>query len=395
MTYNKSVADHIWWPTADQHNEMISLLVTADPTEAIMWNSISLQAAGSGNDFADISAVNIWLDNNDDAVVDAGDTLIGTGTYPVDNGLANIGLTAPQLIPAGGSVKVLVSYTMTAAAAFGGAYGFDVTAASGTGQISGALIAATVMPSPLRSAKKIASTAPIKIGPAKRLPPGAPFLLVDKEITADFLPPTMPAPWNWFYIEEPDRSSGIGVIGGLTGPLHVGDRISIMGVTTLVNASELMVTPSYIEVTYHDPAVRALAMNSRSTGGGVFGLQPAVVNEAWFDPPSYAVGLNNIGMLIRTCGRVTGSGGVSLGGTSWVDVVWLYDGFALHDGYTTTMEDHSLGIAVAMPPDAPGLIDGYWMVTGILKATANPAGNPIRLLVPRSYSEMTECPSPW
>ena len=392
VTYNRIVADHIWWPTPDEDNEMISLTVAADPTEAIAWNSIRLQALGSGNDATDIAAANLWLDNNNDAIVDPADSLIGTGVYATDNGILTIPLLSAQLIPAGSSVSVLVSYTMSPTAAYGSNYQFDVTSVIGAGQTSGAVISAMIAPTPLRSALKTASTAPIKIGDAKKLPAGTGFLLVDKEITADFMAPTWPHPWNWFYIEEPDRSQGIGVIGGLTGPLHVGDRVMIMGTTSLVNGCELMISPTLIYVTHHAPSVLPMAMNTRATGGALFGLQPAVADNATMIPVFWSHGLNNVGMLIRTCGQITGSGGVNIGGGSMVDVVWLDDGAALKDGYTTTGGDLSQGVAVVVPSGAPAPLSGYYMVNGILRAIPDPMGNPVRLLVPRDYAnDMTPC----
>lgn len=386
VTYHKMIADHFWWPTADQDNEMVSLLVGADPLEDILWNSITLQASGSGNDATDIAAVKVWLDNNGDAVVDPGDTFLGSGSYATDNGAVTIGLTSPQLIAAGTSIKVLISYTMTAAATWGKSYQFIVTAASGIGQTSGLIVGAVITPSPLTSAKKIVGLKPISIGIAKRLPIGQPFLLVDKEITADFMAPTWPTPWQWFYIEEPDRSSGIGVIGGLPGPLHIGDRVSVLGTTTLVNGTELMVAPTTILVTPHDPTVTALGMNNKWTGGGYFGGQPAVLDDAWATSIKFSCGLNNVGSLIRTWGKVTGYGGVTLGGGNWVDVTWIDDGTGLFDGYYTTTQKRSLGIAVVTPKGIAIPLDGYYGVTGILRAIQNPFGNPVRLLVPRDFT---------
>lgn len=396
VTYNKLIADHIWWPSTDPYNEMASLLVTADPTEAILWNSIDLQAFGSGNDALDIASVDVWLDGDNDGAVGLADTPIGSGVYAVDNGLLSIALSSPQVIPAGGSVPVVISYTMGPAPSFGSRYGFDVTAALGTGQTSGAIIAAAITPTPLRSATKTASTPPIKIGPAKQLPVGTPFLLVDKEITADFLPPTWPNPWNWWYIEEPDRSSGIGVIGGLTGPLHVGDRVTVMGACTLVNGAELMITPIHVAVTYHDATVGVLGMNGKATGGAAFGGQPGLLDDAWAIPVSWSHGLNNVGMLMRIYGGITGSGSVSLGGGNLVDVVWIDDGSKLHDGYNTTLPGgHSQGIAVVVPTGTPVVPSGYWMMQGILRAVANPLGSPVRLLVPRSFAtDMIPDPGP-
>ena len=393
---NIAIADHFWWPSSDPDNEMISIIVGADPTEDIMWNTILLQASGSGNDAADISAVNVWLDNDNDAKVSPADTLIGTGTYPTDNGIAAISLSSPQLILAGTSVNVVISYTMSAAASLGSTYQFDVSGAKGMGQISGLPVGVIISPSPLLSARKIVGLPPITIGEAKKLPVGTQFMLLDKEITADFLPPTWPSPWTWFYIEEPTRASGIGVIGGLTGPLNIGDKVSLTGIATLVNSAELMISPIDILVTSGTPSVMPVGMNNKWTGGGAFGEQPGVIDNAWTSPTTPSYGLNSVGKLIRTWGTVTGYGGITLDGTNMVDVFWMDDGSALADGYLTTAGAQSLGIAVVTPNGIPASPTGYWGVTGIMRTILNPAGDVVRLLVPRDYAnDMTDfTPSP-
>ena len=62
---NHPIPDHYWWDDpADQDNEMISLWVITDAVEAVSWDSVTLQASGTGNDAADIAAINVWLDND-------------------------------------------------------------------------------------------------------------------------------------------------------------------------------------------------------------------------------------------------------------------------------------------------------------------------------------------
>lgn len=397
---NHPIADHFWWQGGDPDNEMLSLMVCADPFEGVLWNSITLQASGTGNDATDITAVKVWLDNNNNAQVDPGDTLVGSGVYPVDNGTVTITLTPSPLIPAGGCVPALVSYTMGASGVWNRTYRFDVTGASGTGQASGAAVPVDIVPNPIPSAKKVVGIKPIPIALTKLPPVGTRVLVADKEITADFTQPAMPPPWNWFYIEETNRSAGIGVIQPLSaipGPLNVGDRVSVLGTTVLMHGgTELMIKADHVIITPHSPEVTPLGMSNRWTGGGAFGMQPAVVDNAIATGlPRLCAGLNNVGSLLRTWGRVTGYGGVTLGGGNWVDVFWMDDGSSLYDGYPTTTGTPSRGIAVALPSGATMPPTGYWAVTGILKAVPNPGGDPVRLLVPRDYAvDMTNYPMP-
>jgi len=396
---NVAIKDHFWWPGfVRRDNEMLSLKVVAGPPENTFWNSLTVAASGSGNDAFDIVSVDVWLDNDSDGVVDLGgatpDTLLGSGVYPVDNGSVNIAFAAPPLIPAGGSVAAIVSYQMSPAAPAGSTYYATASNATGSGQVTGA--AASIFSLPITGCKKVVGVAPISIGAAKRVPVGTLVLLESKEITADFLwLPTVP-PWNWFYIEEPDMIAGIGVIGGITGPLTIGDGISILGRTTLVNPApfdkaELMLNPVHI-LTWSKPRrVTPMGMNNLYSGAGDFSNQPPVFD----DQPNgvLAAGLSNVGMLIKTWGMITGYGGVYLGPgpTNWVDVFWLDDGSDLADGYPTTLGPLSEGIAVVTPRDWPNPTppSGFYDVTGILRAIQDPTGAPaVRLIVPRATTDL-------
>lgn len=384
---NIPLADHFWWRTdPDPYNEMASILALADPTEAIAWTSVTVQASGTGDDAADIAAVEVWQDNDNDGKVTPADVLLGAGTYPVDEGWLAVPLAPAPIIPPGGSVAAVVSYTMNPGAPIGRNYTVQVTGGSGIGQTSGVSVPVTLSPPPIQGAKKTVAPAPITIGEAKLLPVGSVVLLEGKEITANFLPPGWPTPWHWFYMEETDRSNGIGVATSMTGPVTIGGRVSVLGTTFLLNSAELMITPMEKLFTSGAALVTPLGMSNRWTGGGWFGAQPAVVDDASVTPARVSVGLNNVGCLIKTWGRVTGYGGVSLGGGNWVDVTWIDDGSNLADGYTTTAGTASVGIAVVTPMGISVPLTGYWSVTGILRTVQNPAGQPVRLLVPRDFA---------
>ena len=51
-------------------------------------SGLTLTASGTGNDLTGITSVNLYLDANQNGVIDGGDTLLGTATYTLDNGNA-------------------------------------------------------------------------------------------------------------------------------------------------------------------------------------------------------------------------------------------------------------------------------------------------------------------
>jgi hypothetical protein len=136
---------------------------------------------------------------------------------------------------------------------------------------------------------------------------------------------SMPA----FYVEQPDRASGIQCRGSLLDPGQTGIIYGTMdmidGERALVGAS--VIADSLTTATVPDP----LSMVNRSVGGGSAGLQQGV--SASTDP-------NNIGLLICTTGRVAfvgadyfylddGSGVVDRSGHTGVKV--LASGLSLPD----------------------------------------------------------------
>lgn len=397
---NIDIPDHFWWRgDPDPDNEMASLLGVADAVEGVFWNTITLTASGSGNDATDISAVNVWSDNDNDGKVTAADTLLGTGVYPVDDGTVTIALAPPPLIPAGGVVPIVVSYTMAPTAPVGASYQFTVSGASGTGQTSGASVPVVINPAGLSSARKYVGLKPISIGQAKKLPIGTQFLLDRKICTADFQ-----ASMGLFYIEEPNRSAGIGVNVSALGaaPVNIWNRVSVLGTCALINGTELVVVPHLIVVA---PGIAppmgsprfAVGMNNKWTGGGVFGGQPATYDEVWLNVQS--TGLNNVGMLVTTWGEV------SYHQTNYRlplmtpplaagDMFWINDGSNLRDGFMSATGGRLIGVACWLPSPYPGLpnVGEYWGVTGILRAIPSPLGfptvEPVRMLVPRMPSDI-------
>ncbi|MGH8103213.1 MAG: Ig-like domain-containing protein [bacterium] len=87
---------------------MLQLAMTALPVEDVHATRIQLTASGDGNDVSDISSVKVWLDANGNGQKDAGDSLLGSGTYTANNGAAAIALN--RTITKGTSESWLVTY---------------------------------------------------------------------------------------------------------------------------------------------------------------------------------------------------------------------------------------------------------------------------------------------
>ena len=391
------IRDHFWWPNPDPWNEMLQVTATADLTEPVRWDTITLQPGGTGDDALDISSVDIWMDNNGNGEVDPTDTLIVSSNYPADDTAVTINMTgylASVVIPPGGAISVLISYTMAPSASPPETFRFNVIAATGTGMNSGSPVEIRLIPDPIPSALKVVGVRPISIGQAKlAITPGS-VLLDGKVVTADFT-----GRMGLFYIEEEDRSSGIGVLCEPISPLLVGQKVSVYGRTILLypGGTEVVILPEYILPGQMTTKVPLVGTNNRNSGGSFFGQQMFVFDDVWNGKPS--AGLNNIGSLMKLWGRVTG---LDLNprwlpaGIPATPVIWLDDRSGLKDGTIDRLTGKpNIGVAVLLPPGMLPIEPGnpfYWTVTGILKDVPNmgwiiPA--PIRLLVPRSEMDFT------
>jgi hypothetical protein len=87
-------------------------------------NSVTLTASGSGNDASSVGAVSLYRDSNNNGIVDGGDTLLGTGVYPSDNG--SLTLNFSNTIAPFTTVNYLVAYNFTPGAQ-PGSYQVNVT----------------------------------------------------------------------------------------------------------------------------------------------------------------------------------------------------------------------------------------------------------------------------
>ncbi len=154
---------------------------------------------------------------------------------------------------------------------------------------------------------------------------------------------------GYFYVESSDRSSGIRVVRpGYSAT--VGSAAFVSGTIDTAETGERYISA----VTVHESAGTALeplAMTNKALGGGAIGAQEGV---------SGAYGLNNIGLLVKTAGKVSNPTGAT---------------FVVSDG-------SGVALTVAVPDGQPLPAGGaYVSVTGI--SSCDKAGGNIerRLLV--------------
>lgn len=172
-----------------------------------------------------------------------------------------------------------------------------------------------------------------------------------------------------FYVERPDRASGIGVEGS---GVAVGDKINITAQTATTDGERVLRNPVIQTIAQNQTVPAALVMPHRSLGGGADGYQAAVINNA--SSNAYATGRNNIGLLARIWGKVTHSD--TSGGTFYVD-----DGSRIADGSGRTGVKV---IATGMPIPS---VNNQIGVTGISSATVI-NGKVARVIRPRSAGDI-------
>ena len=177
-----------------------------------------------------------------------------------------------------------------------------------------------------------------------------------------------------FYVEQPDRSSGIALQYGTTGgPTFIeGDQIWLVGKLNTLGGERIIQYASPQLVGHVDP-LRPLFMVIPNLGGGdLFANTRGVLD---------GIGLNNLGLLIKTCG-----GSVSYRDPSgrffYLDNGDdLYDGS--HYGVRVICDGFAAGAKLAMPAYGSKVV-----VTGI-SSTAIISGKTVRAIRPRYQSDIS------
>lgn len=107
---------------------------------------------------------------------------------------------------------------------------------------------------------------------------------------------------DYFYAEAPDRHEGIRIATtpGVVSGLARGSIMTVSGNMATTAAGEREIVACSVTATPSELQVRPLAMPNRSIGGANLGIAPLA--QYGVDAGS---GLNNVGLLISTCGKVT------------------------------------------------------------------------------------------
>ncbi|MHB9035724.1 MAG: DUF6259 domain-containing protein [Armatimonadota bacterium] len=109
---------------------------------------------------------------------------------------------------------------------------------------------------------------------------------------------------DYFYVESADRTQGIRV-RKLANGLAAGQLVSFTGaLCTDSSTGERYVDAGVVRKTGNTGIIKPLGINCRSLGGGSFGTPPAGQSGV-----AGGAGLNNVGLLVRTWGRVSGPAG--------------------------------------------------------------------------------------
>ena len=202
------------------------------------------------------------------------------------------------------------------------------------------------------------------IGKAKDLSDGRAVILKNKIVSAKFA--------GHSYIMESDRSSGLRVNASSASE---GTVVDVAGMLSTVDG-ERAITSASVAVVSRGSVPLPLGVVGRDLGGGDAGMQQGVWSWQWVKEEGTwkyvwreSQGLNNIGLLIRTSGKVTQIGDGYL---------YINDGSNLKDGTFTGAQENT-GVRVIC--DTTGYeIGDYLIVTGISSCFETPSGLARRIL---------------
>lgn len=109
------------------------------------------------------------------------------------------------------------------------------------------------------------------------------------------------------YVEDADRTSGIRVVmTGLATAVVEGNKVNVIGVLATDGNGERFISATSVTVSA-GTAVKPLAMTNKAIGGGDKGYEVGPPSSGQLGVAS-GVGLNNVGLLVRTTGQVVSTG---------------------------------------------------------------------------------------
>jgi PKD repeat protein len=104
---------------------MMQLALTASQDDGAVISEISFSAGGTGQDDADVSQVTLYLDSDNDGLLGACDSQIGSASFAADNGRAVFSSLA-EVIPQGSAVNWLLVYDFAGSASAGGTFSVEI-----------------------------------------------------------------------------------------------------------------------------------------------------------------------------------------------------------------------------------------------------------------------------
>lgn len=182
---------------------------------------------------------------------------------------------------------------------------------------------------------------------------------------------------NRLYVQDRNRSNGIMLYftGSVPTGLADGDFVDVTGSVGVFSGERAIMSPSVTKRTdLANSKPKPLGMNNQTIGGGAFASQVGVVDQYSF-PRKMAVGVNNIGLLVRTAGKVNQVG------TDWF---YLEDGSNLDDGSGNNGIYVYVGMSIARPNTGKNVI-----VSGVSSCEIM-SGSPVarRVLRPRRQGDI-------
>jgi len=175
---------------------------------------------------------------------------------------------------------------------------------------------------------------------------------------------------GFFYMQSPDRSGGLRVsvpaaqVAGLTR----GQVVNVMGPMATTPSGERHITGPMIILGAAGTAPVPLTMNNRSVGGQTLGSPPQ--GQAGVADP---YGLNNVGLLVRTTGRVVSQEG---------------DYLVIDDGSADPAAPGSRLFIDRTHLAAPPAVGSTVIVVGV-SSLHKPGEDRMRLVIPRTSGDVT------
>ncbi|MEI6914285.1 MAG: hypothetical protein WCL39_04050 [Armatimonadota bacterium] len=216
----------------------------------------------------------------------------------------------------------------------------------------------------------VVSNPGMRILAAKRLADTTSVGLATKAVTAVFI--------DHFYVEEIDRSSGVKVVpaDGLPTGIAVGKLVDVGGLLKTDANGERWLDAT-VKVLTGTTALNPLVMSNSSLGGGDFDY--TVSPRKGQCGISGTVGINNIGLLVKTYGTVTQVG---------IGYFYVDDGNHLLDGTSTNSE---MNVGVRVISSAAGYVPGDLLsVIGISSCYTPSVGQTVRRIVPRGGDDIVK-----